>query len=216
MSERELHNIVVEGPIGVGKTSLARRLAKTFGGETLLESAEENPFLARFYDNPRQAALPTQLFFLLQRTRQIQSLMQEDMFQPVRVADFILDKDRLFAELTLDEDEFTLYEQVYDQLAPEAPAPDLVIYLQAPVEVLLKRIQGRGNRYERGIESAFLQRLVDAYTRLFHDYDASPLLIVNASGIDPINCEADYQMLLQQIQGARTGRYYFNPQPTFL
>ena len=216
MSERELHNIVVEGPIGVGKTSLARRLADTFGGETLLESAEENPFLARFYDNPRQAALPTQLFFLLQRTRQMQSLMQEDMFSPVRVADFILDKDRLFAELVLDEDEFALYEQVYHQLTPEAPAPDLVIYLQAPVEVLLKRIQSRGNPYERGIESAFLQRLVDAYTRFFHDYADSPLLIVNAAGIDPLNREEDYQMLLQQIQGARSGRHYFNPQPTFL
>ena len=216
MAERELHNIVVEGPIGVGKTSLARRLADSFGGETLLEAAEENPFLARFYDNPRQAALPTQLFFLLQRTRQMESLMQEDMFRPLRVADFILDKDRLFAELILDEDEFALYEQVYHQLAPEAPAPDLVIYLQAPVEVLLKRIQSRGNPYERGIETAFLQRLVDAYTRFFHDYADSPLLIVNASGIDPINREEDYRILLQQIRGARTGRHYFNPQPTFL
>ena len=216
MSERDLHYIVVEGPIGVGKSSLARRLAETFGGQTLLEEADANPFLPRFYENPRQAALPAQLFFLLQRTRQMEVLHQEDLFQPVRVADFLLDKDRIFAELTLDEDEYALYDQVYQQLAPRAPAPDLVIYLQAPVEVLLKRITGRGIPYERGVESAFLQRLVDAYTRFFHDYDASPLLIVNAAGIDPISREEDYELLLQQIRRARSGRHYFNPQPTFL
>jgi len=216
MSGRDLNYIVVEGPIGVGKTSLARRLADTFRGELLLERPEENPFLQRFYENPREGALPAQLFFLLQRTRQIQDLRQEDLFRPVRIADFLLDKDRLFAEVTLDEDEFALYQQVYQQLAPRPVAPDLVIYLQAPVEILLRRIARRGIAYEQQVESAFLQRLVDGYTRFFYDYTDSPLLIVNTSGIDPINREADYQLLLEQIAGARSGRHYFNPQPIML
>lgn len=203
--------IVIEGPIGVGKTSLAKRLAGDFGGELLLEGAEENPFLERFYRNPRHAALPTQLFFLFQRAQQIQALRQSDMFAPVRVADFILEKDRLFAQLTLDDHELKLYEQVYDNITVDAPQPDLVIYLQAPVDVLLTRVRKRGRDYERFIETNYLERLVEAYTRFFYHYTATPLLIVNAADIDLVNNDQDYQLLLERLGKATSGRHYFNP-----
>jgi len=203
--------IVIEGPIGVGKTSLAKRLADDFGGELLLEGAEENPFLERFYRNPRHAALPTQLFFLFQRAQQIQALRQSDMFAPVRVADFILEKDRLFAQLTLDDDELQLYEQVYNNITVDAPQPDLVIYLQAPVDVLLNRVQKRGREYERFIETNYLERLVEAYTRFFYHYSATPLLIVNAADIDLVNNQQDYQLLVERLHKTTSGRHYFNP-----
>ncbi|OGT21066.1 MAG: deoxyadenosine kinase [Gammaproteobacteria bacterium RBG_16_57_12] len=204
-------HIVVEGPIGVGKTSLARRLADTLGGELLLEQAEENPFLPRFYQNPRQSALPTQLYFLFQRARQLQALRQQDMFSPVRIADYLMDKDRLFAGLTLDEAELKLYDQVYASLTLDAPRPDLVVYLQAPVEVLLERIARRGIAYERGIAADYLKRLCDAYARLFYYYQDSPLLIVNTSDIDPVTNDNDYTMLVEQIMFIKSGRHYFNP-----
>lgn len=203
--------IVIEGPIGVGKTSLAKRLAEDFGGELLLEGVEDNPFLERFYRNPRHAALPTQLFFLFQRAQQIQELRQSDMFAPVRVADFILEKDRLFAQLTLDDDELRLYEQVYDNITVDAPQPDLVIYLQAPVDVLLSRVQKRGRNYERFIETNYLERLVEAYTRFFYHYSETPLLIVNAADIDLVNNDQDYQLLLDRLGKTTSGRHYFNP-----
>ena len=208
--------IVVEGPIGVGKTSLARRLADSFGSELLLEGAAENPFLERFYRNPRQGALSTQLFFLLQRARQIQELRQRDMFRPVRVADFLIEKDQLFARLTLDEQEYKLYEQVYAHMTLDAPEPDLVIYLQAPVDVLLQRIAKRGISYEQHIDAVYLERLSQGYARFFHDYAAAPLLIVNAAHIDLVNSDAAYQELLTQINRTRTGRHYFNPMPVAL
>lgn len=208
--------IVVEGPIGVGKTSLARRLSASFGSELLLEGAAENPFLERFYRNPREGALSTQLFFLLQRARQLQELRQADMFRPVRIADFLIEKDQLFARLTLDEQEYRLYEQVYEHLTLDAPQPDLVIYLQAPVDVLLQRIAKRGIRHEQHIDAAYLERLSQAYARFFHDYDAAPLLIVNAAHIDLVSGDADYQALLEQIERTRTGRHYFNPLPVSL
>ncbi|HSJ49454.1 MAG TPA: deoxynucleoside kinase [Gammaproteobacteria bacterium] len=214
-----LHNpgfIVVEGPIGVGKTTLARRLADTFGSELLLEGADENPFLKRFYRDPRQGAFQTQLFFLMQRAQQMQSLRQGDMFQPVRVSDYLMDKDRLFAQLTLDDEEFRLYEQVYSHLTLDMPVPDLVIYLQAPVEVLMRRIAQRGRSYETGIDANYLQRLSDAYTRFFYYYDAAPLLIVNAAVIDLASRDEDYQSLLTRIAEARSGRQYFNPAPLSL
>lgn len=204
---------MVEGPIGVGKTSLAKRLADTFGSELLLEGAADNPFLERFYRNPRQTALHTQLFFLLQRAQQMQELRQGDMFEPVRVADFLIDKDRLFAGLTLDQEEFSLYEQLYDHLAVDAPRPDMVIYLQAPVDVLLKRISRRGISYEYQIGSQYLQALCDAYTRFFHFYDESPLLIVNAADINLVDSDSDYQALLETIKTVKNGRHYFNPMP---
>ncbi len=205
--------IVVEGPIGVGKTSLARRIADSFGCELLLEGAEENPFLERFYQDPRNAALPTQLYFLMQRFRQMQELRQAGLFNPVRVADFLMEKDRLFAEATLDDEELMLYEQIHAHIAAEVPAPDLVIYLQAPVEVLMRRISQRGRSYERRIDTAYLQRLSEAYTRLFHNYAAAPVLIVNAAEIDLVNSEQDYQQLLAQVCEIRSGRHYFNPLP---
>lgn len=203
--------VVIEGPIGVGKTSLARRIGADFGGELLLEGAEDNPFLERFYKNPRHAALPTQLFFLFQRAQQMQALRQNDLFAPVRVADFMLEKDRLFAQLNLDDDELRLYEQVYASLTLDAPRPDLVIYLQAPVEVLLERVQKRGRSAERFIETNYLQRLTEAYTRFFHHYSDSPLLIVNAAEIDLVNNPRDYQQLIERLSQVRSGRHYFNP-----
>jgi len=208
--------IVVEGPIGVGKTSLAKRLADTFDTELLLEGADENPFLERFYANPRQAALPTQLFFLFQRARQIQELRQGDIFQTVRVADFLLEKDRLFAGLTLDDDELRLYEQVYNQMTLDAPYPDLVIYLQAPVDVLMDRIMRRGVAHEQLITFEYLQRVVEAYARFFHFFNSSPLLIVNASEIDPVNNDLDYNALLKRVREINSGRHYFNPLPLTL
>jgi deoxyadenosine/deoxycytidine kinase len=203
--------VVVEGPIGVGKTSLARLLAQSFGSELVLEQDQENPFLERFYRNPRAAAFQTQLYFLFQRARQMQELRQQDLFERVRVADYLLEKDRLFARLTLDDEEFGLYEQVYARLAIDAPVPDLVVYLQAPVDVLIERIARRGIQYEQGIERRYLERLVEAYARFFLEYDAAPVLIVNAADIDPVGNDADYAGLLAEIARARRGRHYFNP-----
>lgn len=203
--------IVIEGPIGVGKTTLARRLAESFGSDLLLEGAEENPFLERFYQDPRSVALQTQLFFLFQRAQQLKALRQGDMFQPVRVADYIMEKDRLFAELTLDKEEFKLYEQVYAHVTIDAPQPDLVVYLQAPVEVLRRRVIERGRGYERHMDADYLQRLSESYMQFFHNYTQAPLLIVNAAEIDFANNQRDYELLLEQVRKIRTGRHYFNP-----
>jgi deoxyguanosine kinase len=203
--------IVIEGPIGVGKTSLARRLCASLEAEPVLEQAAENPFLERFYRNPRDGALPAQLYFLFQRAQQLAALKQQDMFAPRRVADYLLEKDRLFARVTLDDAEFGLYEQVYAKLDVQAPKADLVIYLQAPVDVLLERIAKRGIRYEQQIERAYLERLNEAYARFFHEYESAPLLIVNAASIDPLNNEADYDELLAAIQRMKRGRLYYNP-----
>lgn len=208
--------IVIEGPIGVGKTTLARKLAESYSSELLLEGATENPFMAKFYENPRAAALPTQLYFLLQRARQMQELRQGDMFCPVRVSDFLMEKDRLFAELTLDEDELKLYEQVYEQLTFDVPVPDLVIYLQAPLETLQERIHNRGIAHERLIESSYLKQLSDAYVEFFYHYNEAPLLIVNAADIDFASNDNDYEQLLQRISSIRSGRHYFNPAPDLL
>jgi deoxyguanosine kinase len=203
--------IVIEGPIGVGKTSLARRLSQSVGGQLILEQAEQNPFLERFYKNPRAAALQTQLFFLFQRARQLEDARQADLFGAVRVADYLLEKDRLFARVTLDDAEYELYEKVYERVVVDAPKPDLVVYLQAPVDVLLDRIAKRGIRYEQSIERSYLEKLTQAYARFFHSFDAAPLLIVNAAAIDPVNNEIDYQQLYGEIVKARRGRHFFNP-----
>ncbi len=208
--------IAVEGPIGVGKTSLAKRLAATFNYDILLEKPEENPFLERFYNNPRQNALATQLFFLFQRTRQIQDLRQDDLFEPVRVADFLIDKDQLFARQNLDPDEFILYQQVYKHLTIDAPKPDLVIYLQAPATVLLNRITKRGIPAEQYIQRDYLENLNEAYTSFFHYYDRSPLLIVNSAEIDLVENEDDYRQLVEQILATPNGTQYFNPKPSLL
>ncbi len=212
MTPEPLHRfIVIEGPIGVGKTTLATKLATALGAQLVLERANDNPFLERFYRNPRAGALPTQLYFLFQRAQQMSALKQEDLFSPVRVSDYLIDKDRLFARTTLDEEEYRLYEQVYAKLAIDAPQPDLVVYLQAPVDVLLTRIARRGLSYEQLIDRAYLERLNDAYARFFHEYAASPLLIVNAAAIDPIGSEADFEELATAIRRMRRGRRYFNP-----
>ena len=203
--------IVVEGPIGVGKTSLAKRLAESFETDLMLEGADENPFLERFYQDPRSGALPAQLFFLFQRVRQIEAMRQADMFQPVRVADFLMEKDRLFAELTLGAEELKLYEQVHAHVTMDAPVPDLVVYLQAPADVLLKRISRRGIRYERRIDAEYLRKLSEAYSRMFLNYDDAPLLIVNTAGINLVDNDIEYEALLEQIHLTRTGKHYFNP-----
>jgi deoxyadenosine/deoxycytidine kinase len=203
--------IVIEGPIGVGKTSLARRLCTSLAAEGVLEQASQNPFLERFYRNPRAGAFPTQLYFLFQRAQQLASLRQQDLFAPVRVADYLLDKDRLFARVTLDDAEYALYEQVYAKLDIQAPKPDLVVYLQAPVDVLLERIAKRGIDYEQQIERSYLERLNEAYARFFHEFEAAPLLIVNAAAIDPVNNAADYEELLAAIRRMKRGRLYYNP-----
>jgi deoxyadenosine/deoxycytidine kinase len=202
--------IVIEGPIGVGKTSLANKLAAEFDSELLLETADANPFLASFYQNPKQYALSAQLHFLLQRAQQVQDFRQADMFRGAYVADFMVDKDRLFARITLDKEELALYEQIYTHLTLDAPRPDLVIYLQAPVSVLRERIVRRGISYEQQIRDDYLLRLAESYTRFFYDYDDSALLTINTQSVDLINNADDYQAILDKISNIQSGRHYFN------
>ena len=187
--------VVVEGLIGVGKTSLARKLASAVGAGTVFEQPMENPFLERFYKDRRAAAFPAQLYFLFQRARQLSELRQHD----------------LFARIVLDDEEFKLYEQVYARLAMDAPTPDLVVFLQAPVDILLQRIDRRGIPFEKYIDAAYLERLGDAYTRYFHQYTASPLLIVNTAEIDPANNSRDFEDLFETIRRTTSGRHYVNP-----
>ena len=203
--------IVIEGPIGVGKTSLAKKLAASLSADVLLEEVYENPFLERFYRDGQSAALPAQMFFLFARARQIEDLRQADMFANVRVSDYLFSKDQLFAELNLSADELNLYNQVTSSLDIEPPVPDLVIYLQSSVDALLERIARRGILFERAIDRRYLERVTEAYARFFHAYNDGPLLIVNASQIDPINNEADYAQLFQQIERTTGGRHFFNP-----
>ena len=203
--------IVVEGPIGVGKTALATRLADSMSADLVLEEVEANPFLERFYRDGSRAALPAQMFFLFARARQLEDLRQSDLFTDVRVADYLFAKDRLFAELNLDSDELALYDKVAENLAVEPPVPDLVIYLQASVDALMERIARRGIQFERMIDRHYLERLTDTYARFFHAYNEGPLLIVNASQIDPIHNEVDYAQLFKQIEGTTGGRHFFNP-----
>lgn len=203
--------IAVEGPIGVGKTTLARRLADTFNYQMLLEDPADNPFLDRFYQNRSQAALATQLFFLFQRAQKIQDLRQRDFFEPVRVSDFLIEKDPLFARVNLDADEYDLYDRVYRQLTIDAPVPDLVIYLQASVDRLLARIDERGIAMERAIDRRYLEELNEVYSEFFLYYDAAPLLIVNANEMDLARSDRDYHQLVDYLLDIRSGRHYFNP-----
>lgn len=207
--ERYRH-IVVEGPIGAGKTSLARRIAERFGGTPVLEEPAENPFLERFYRDGRRYALPAQLFFLFQRVNQLRELAQRDLFSEALVGDFLLDKDPLFARLTLDDDELALYQQIFDSLRPQSPVPDLVIYLQARPETLYERIRRRGIPMESDLSETYLRGLVDAYSRFFHHYDAAPLLIVNTEHLNPVENDEDFSLLVRQLLEMRGRRVFFS------
>jgi deoxyadenosine/deoxycytidine kinase len=207
--ERWRH-IVVEGPIGVGKTSLARRLADRFGAQPMLEEPQANPFLERFYRDSARYALPTQLFFLFQRVGQMRELSQRDLFSQAAVSDFLLEKDPLFAGLTLSDDELALYRQIYDNLRPQAPTPDLVIYLQAPPDTLVERVHRRGLPMEAGISEDYLRSLTDAYSRFFHHFDAAPVLIVNTEHLNPVDRDADFELLISHAHAMRGRREFFS------
>jgi deoxyadenosine/deoxycytidine kinase len=208
--------IAIEGPIGVGKTTLANKIAATFNYDAFLEQPAENPFLKNFYRNPSQSALATQLFFLFQRMQQIQDLKQRSLFEAVRVADFPIEKDRLFAEVTLSNEEMDLYDKVYDHITLDAPSPDLVIYLQAPIDVLKDRITKRGNINEQYLTLEYLDKLNDAYSRFFLDYNDAPLLIINAADINLESNEADYESLVTTIMSNPKGKNFINPQPSII
>jgi len=202
--------VVVEGPIGAGKTSLAVELAARLSAETLLERPDDNPFLARFYEDIARYALPTQLNFLFQRVDQLTGVGQLDMFRHAIVGDFLLDKDPLFARLNLSDAEYRLYEKVFSHLKPQAPTPDLVIYLQAPVATLVERVHRRGVDYERRISEHYLARIADAYSRYFYQYDMAPLLIVNSERLNFVANAEHVDLLLARIGSMRGRREFFN------
>jgi deoxyguanosine kinase len=209
-NERKFGHLVVEGPIGVGKTSLARRLAARLSADLVLEEPEENPFLARFYQDMARYALPAQLFFLFQRARLLEPLAQPDMFARAVVADFLLDKDPLFARITLSADELALYDKIYQVLRLRSPAPDLVIYLQAQPAVLVERVRRRAVRYERDISEDYLARLAEGYSRFFYHYDAAPLLIVNSENLNFVERDPDFELLVSRLRAMRSRREFFN------
>jgi len=203
-------HIAVEGPIGAGKTSLARRLADRLGAELLLEAPAENPFLARFYQDMARFALPTQLFFLFQRARQLGELAQPDMFGRPTVTDFLLEKDALFARVTLTGDEMALYQKIYDAVRPQAPAPDLVVYLQAQPATLYERVRRRASEYERGLGEDYLALLAEGYARFFYNYSAAPVLIVNSEKLNFVAHDADLELLLTRMRGMKSRREFFS------
>jgi deoxyguanosine kinase len=210
LTDRYPH-IVIEGPIGSGKTTLARKLADRYTATLLLENAEANPFLPRFYQDVQRYALPTQLFFLFQRAGQLSDLTQRDMFAAATIADFFLEKDPIFARLNLDDEEFALYRQIYKHLQVKASKPDLVIYLQTPVDALQERIAQRNIHYEQEIPREYLMRLADAYSEFFHQYDASPILIVNNEKLNITTDESSVDILIERALQIRSRREFFNP-----
>jgi len=203
-------HLVVEGPIGAGKTSLARRLAARLGADLVLEQPEDNPFLARFYRDMARYALPAQLFFLFQRARLLEPLAQPDMFARAVIADFLLEKDPLFARITLSADEFALYQKIYEVLRLRTPAPDLVIYLQAQPAVLVERVRRRAARYERDISEDYLARLAEGYASFFYHYDAAPVLIVNSENLNFVERDPDFELLVARLRAMRSRREFFN------
>ena len=203
--------IVVEGPIGSGKTTLAKMLVERFPVDYLSEKAETNPFLPRFYQDAQRYGLPTQLFFLFQRANQIKDLNQRDMFAKPIVADFFLEKDPIFARLNLDDEEYTLYQQIYHHLQIQAPKPDLVIYLQTPIDALMERIEERSISYEQEIPREYIERLSNAYSEFFHSYDASPVLIVNNEKLNILKNQSAFELLLGRINQIKGQREFFNP-----
>ena len=211
--ENQLRYVAVEGPLGVGKTTLARRLARSLKAELILENPADNPFLDDFYRQPEQMALPTQLHFLMSRRNALKDLAANVGESSCRVSDFLFQKDRLFAGLTLNAKQFDLYQSVSRELEFDLLVPDLVVYLQAPLDVLYDRIEKRAIASEQAIASSYVARLQKAYTEMFHNYTDTPLLIVNATDIDFAQNEQDYDRLLRQIKAVQAGRHYFNPAP---
>ena len=203
--------IVVEGPIGVGKTSLTRTLSKRFNARSVFELVEENPFLASFYQDRNKHAFQTQLFFLLSRFKQQQELFQQELFSQVTVSDYLFAKDRIFASITLDPNELALYERVYEHLGPRVMKPDLVIYLQARLDVLLARIRKRGREFERKFDPEYLAELARTYNDFFHRYDETPLLVINTSDIDFVESENDFEELIRAIGSIKAGTHYYQP-----
>lgn len=210
MNLEKTRYLVVEGPIGVGKTTLTRKLAERLGAQTMLESPQDNPFLDRFYRDAGRYALAAQMHFLLHRTAQIRELMKVDLATTRVFSDYLLEKDQLFAQLTLEEDELSLYRRLHFALQPAAPVPDLVIYLQAEPEVLIERIKKRGVASENGISEAYIHRLCESYSRFFYDYDTAPLLIVNNERLNPIDDDDDFELLLTHMDTMRGKREFFN------
>lgn len=207
--ERWRH-IVVEGPIGAGKTSLARRLSARFDAQLVLEEPQANPFLERFYRDSARYAMATQLSFLFQRISQLRDIAQRDLFSQSAVSDFLLEKDGLFARLTLSDDELALYQQIFEHLQPQAPQPDLVIYLQATPDTLVERVQRRGIPMETSISEDYLRALADAYSRFFHHYDAAPVLIVNTEHLNPVDRDEDFELLVHHVSIMKGRREFFN------
>ncbi len=210
MNLADYRYIVIEGPIGAGKTSLASRLAARLGSGLLLERPAENPFLEKFYEDIPRYALSTQLFFLFQRANQLQELAQIDMFDNTTVSDFMLDKDPLFARLTLSDPEYDLYRKIYNHLQPKAPLPDLVIYLQAAPSTLVERVKRRASAFENRISEDYLRQLADSYTRFFHQYEDAPVMIINSENLNFADRQEDFDLLLQQVEQMRGPREYFN------
>jgi deoxyguanosine kinase len=207
---QRFRHIVIEGPIGVGKTTLTKKLATLFNAQTMLEDPKANPFLERFYKDGPRYALPTQLFFLFQRINQLRDLSQRDMFEENVVGDFLLDKDPLFARLTLADDELKLYNQIFESLKPQAPTPDLVVYLQADPDTLVNRVKKRGIEMEEHMSDHYLRALADNYSRFFHHYDQAPILIINTEHLNPAENEEDFALFLKQLVEMRGKRVFFN------
>jgi deoxyguanosine kinase len=210
MTLEKYRYIVVEGPIGVGKTSLAQRLAEHIGADILLEKPQDNPFLERFYQDPQRHAMSTQLFFLFQRINELRDQAQMDLFNTRTVSDYLFEKDALFARLNLSEDEFKLYQQIYQGLAPQAPTPDLVIYLQASTDTLIERVQRRGRNYERSVSNDYLNRLGNSYGEFFHQYEEAPLMMVNSENLNFVDNDDDFKLLLERLEGMRGPREFFS------